>query len=66
MDGNPLNNRQSYIIIYGMSNAGLRIAEFLKETGVNVLVFLPRDSLFISRLNNQGIRIVTSDRGEKK
>lgn len=49
------------IIIYGISNAGLRVAEFLKDTGPDVVVALPEASPFVRKLEDRNIRLVHSD-----
>jgi voltage-gated potassium channel Kch len=47
-----------------MSNAGLKIAGFLKDSGSSVCVVVPHDSEYIRKLEGAGVEVKTGDVGD--
>lgn len=50
----------AHVIIYGISNVGLRTAELLQESGVEVTLAAAEDSMHVRRAKDRGISTVVS------
>ncbi len=53
--------REKGVIIYGLSNAGFRIMEFLVETGVPVTIVAREHSRLLEQTRSSGVLVVTAD-----